>query len=124
MKSGDPTGSGTRNEPSAAREPRSWSEEACPWHKGYPDERGCTCTPEVIARREARAAASPLLSRLRAIARRELDDRTISPGEALDLVEFIGVIAKSHPMPETGARQGCDTCQALAALGITDEEPK
>ena len=39
-------------------DPKSWSEEACPWHKGYADERGCTCAPEVIARREARSGTS------------------------------------------------------------------
>lgn len=44
----------------ATNRPKSWAEEACPWHKGYPDERGCTCTPEVIARREARSAAKCL----------------------------------------------------------------
>lgn len=40
-----------------------WS-EVCPACKGYPDQGACTCPSEVIARREARSAATPSRRRL------------------------------------------------------------
>jgi len=38
--------------------PLSWSEEVCSHCKGYPQYPECTCTPEVVAKREQRREAT------------------------------------------------------------------
>lgn len=60
--------------------------------------------------------AASLLSRLRSISRRELDDRNLSPGEALDLVELILSARACVDKMERGAITDVDDLRAAVEV--------
>ena len=60
-----------------------------------------------------------LRSRLHAIAKRELDDRTLTPGEALDLVELIDAArAYVDKLDKEGVADDDDVRDALEVIGV------
>jgi hypothetical protein len=69
-------------------DPCSWAEEACPHCKGYPTHPDCTCSPDVLWRREARVRLAYAESDCLAEARKRLGicglpvhlDETMEPG--------------------------------------------
>ncbi len=78
---------------------------------------GLRTSPLPLARREQLRSS---------IAAARLHDKLIvvAPDELEALLGLLAVIAQEHPMPEAGSEQACDICEALVALGVTDEEAK